>query len=192
MDIDQTIPIVDPIHPEDDVDSQAGSEDSVDLASQAWWQEDREVGELFDLGWDSDSDDSGNKSDPEMDPTIPEDKAFLEIPEVVQKLCQKLKGSYSVPPPLTSPPIFRQLEPSELHSLRHYAAWIRSNGTIRAYKEHGLVLAAAAQVPILTIHKAKKLAAELTKFVPLEVDMCPRSCIAYTGDHGDLTHCPYT
>jgi len=37
----------------------------------------------------------------------------------------------------------------------------------------------------------KKLAVKLTDFQPVKVDICPQSCIAYTGEHEDITSCPH-
>ncbi len=45
--------------------------------------------------------------------------------------------------------------------------------------------------PVLTFHQVKKKVQELSGVVILEDDMCPRSCIAYTGTaYGSLESCP--
>lgn len=43
---------------------------------------------------------------------------------------------------------------------------------------------------ILTYYKVKQLAAELSGVVPIIHDMCPNSCIAYTGAFTELLQCP--
>ncbi|KAJ7303061.1 hypothetical protein DFH08DRAFT_722303, partial [Mycena albidolilacea] len=42
-----------------------------------------------------------------------------------------------------------------------------------------------------TFYKTKMALAELTGVSPIETDMCPNSCIAYTGPFSELDKCPY-
>ncbi|KAJ7159572.1 hypothetical protein C8R46DRAFT_1286885, partial [Mycena filopes] len=44
---------------------------------------------------------------------------------------------------------------------------------------------------VLSYYKVKRLVAELTGVVALELDMCIDSCIAYTGPFYALDNCPY-
>src|SRR4051812_49330770 len=57
----------------------------------------------------------------------------------------------------------------------------QSNRTVQAYIEHQKVLEAATKIEVLSLFHVCKLAASLTDFHPTKVDMCPKSCIAYTG-----------
>jgi len=70
-------------------------------------------------------------------------------------------------------------------------AWRKSNRTVFAYKLHANILAMASKLEILSQHHAKMLAQILMEFVPRMVDMCPRSCIVYTGVYESLEKCPY-
>ncbi|KZP07407.1 hypothetical protein FIBSPDRAFT_677452, partial [Athelia psychrophila] len=72
-----------------------------------------------------------------------------------------------------------------------YAAWYRSNGTVDAYKRHAKVLAEATGENILSLHLARKLATRITELNSVNVDICPNSCIAYTGEFEHLTSCPH-
>lgn len=114
------------------------------------------------------------------------------LPEELISLRKELLGDYKLPshPPATyiKP---RDLEESERLSLQHYVAWRRSNGTVLAYNEHRKVLGAATQIEVFTLFRVRKLAASLTGFHPLKVDMCRKSCIAYTGAYQDLDACPH-
>ena len=92
-------------------------------------------------------------------------------------------------PPLT--PVCRILTESEKLTLEHFVAWSKSRGTVKAYAAHAVVLQKATEIEILSLYKARKLAAELTGLEPIKVDMCPSSCIAYAGDYRDLTECTF-
>ena len=119
---------------------------------------------------------------------------FFSIPSSLSNLRQELKGDYSVPlePPTDPPPhLCRPLSEEESLSLQHYTAWLKSNGTVEAYRLHARVLSSATGLEILSLHMAKKLAQSLTDFAPTFVDMCPRSCIAYTGVYADKDRCSY-
>lgn len=43
---------------------------------------------------------------------------------------------------------------------------------------------------ILSLDQVKKVIADLTGVLPIDHDMCPNSCIAYTGPFEDLKECP--
>lgn len=132
------------------------------------------------------SDNSNNQG------TSDESEQHAGLPDVVAHLQQKLLGDYTLPPiPPASISEPRSLSESEFHSLRHYVAWKRSNGTVKAFKLHSKVLQAAAGVKILSLYSVQKLAMNLTDFRPSKVDMCPHSCIAYTGEFETMTSCPY-
>ena len=67
----------------------------------------------------------------------------------------------------------------------------KSNGTVKAYDMHARVLATHTAATILTLYQARKLAVKLTGFHATKADICPRSCIAYTGKYEHLDKCPY-
>ena len=93
-----------------------------------------------------------------------------------------------------NPPLFAMhhiLTKSERLTLEHFVAWSKSRGTVKAYAAHAAVLQEATETTILSLHNAKKLAAELTGLIPIKVDMCPSSCIAYAGEYRDQTTCPF-
>ena len=93
-----------------------------------------------------------------------------------------------------NPPLYainRMLTMSERLTLEHFVAWSKSRGTIKAYTAHAAVLQEATETTILSLYKARKLAAELTGLEPIKVDMCPSSCIAYAGEYKDQTTCTF-
>ncbi len=83
------------------------------------------------------------------------------------------------------------LTPSETLSLCHYIAWKRSNGTVKTYKYHADNLKIGSKTDILSLYNVHKLATDLTHLTLQKFDMCPNSCLAYTGDFESLTSCPY-
>jgi hypothetical protein len=125
------------------------------------------------------------------DDTVDSETHF-ELPHTLQELQKNLLRGYCLPkdPPVTAsgPP---ELTPSEEITLKHYLAWKKSNGTVLAYRAHAHVLQSATGTEILSLHSARKLAMALTDLKPSQIDMCPRSCIAYTGEFEKLESCPY-
>ena len=117
------------------------------------------------------------------------------LPEVVQKLRLQLLSGYTLPifPPLDGDedPMGRSLTPAEELSLKHFIAWVDSRGTVKAYQLHAQVLHQATGMDILSLYMARKLAMELTKLSSQLVDMCPRSCMAFTGEFKGLHKCIY-
>ncbi|KIM35113.1 hypothetical protein M413DRAFT_79727, partial [Hebeloma cylindrosporum] len=118
-------------------------------------------------------------------------ESFFQLPSSLTDLRKQLLGDYVLPPEPPQHSGVRALTVSETISLQHYVAWRKSNGTLYAYNLHAGVLSRASNVEVLSQYNAKKLAQELTGFVPCMVDMCPRSCIAYTGPYDLLSECPY-
>jgi hypothetical protein len=56
---------------------------------------------------------------------------------------------------------------------------------------HAAVLEKATGTRILSLYLANKLAISLTELTPIRTDMCPASCIAYTGRYENFNTCPY-
>ena len=166
---------------DDTTSSDEDSEDADDPVSKIWWRDDSE---------------SGASASVENQDLIPEgdedpNERFFQLPGSLKDLRKQLLGDYVRP---TEPPkhsCIRELTAPEIISLQHYVAWRKSNGTVYAYKLHADVLSRASNVEVLSQHQVKKLAQDLTEFVPCMIDMCPRSCIAYTGAYESLSECPY-
>lgn len=141
-----------------------------------------------------------DESDPESGPdpisgnpnlsTIPLTPMF-NLPECVESIRRDLLNGYTPGEKPTEPFSVDPLTASESLSLRHYIAWQNSNGTVRAYNEHRTVLEMATGVEILTLYRVRKLALKIARLKPLLVDMCPKSCLAFTGSHSTKTHCPH-
>ena len=167
--------------------------DTHDPVSELWWEETDNNSSSSDLNSGGMSDDSEEDSEDDLK-SIGQDtnKSFFQLPNTLVELRKRLLGDYVLPtePPHQSAGV-RTLTASEILSLQHYVAWRKSNGTVYAYKLHANVLAMASKMEILSQHHAKMLAQILTDFVPRMVDMCPRSCIAYTGVYESLKKCPY-
>ena len=117
---------------------------------------------------------------------------IADLPEVVQKLQKQLLSHYTHPnhPPLMDPR-GHLLTPDEELSLKHYIAWVDSRGTVKAYNLHAQVLQEATGLTILSLYNVRKLAVELTGLASQLVDMCPKSCMAFTGEFKDLISCTY-
>ena len=117
---------------------------------------------------------------------------FFNIPESLKTLKDELIQDYRLPSEPESMSLRRQpLSNSQIASLKHYIAWNKSNGTVKAYELHKTVLESVSGIPILSLHTVRKLAQSITEFIPTKVDMCPNSCIAYTGKYQNLTKCPF-
>ncbi|KAF4583405.1 hypothetical protein EYR38_002155 [Pleurotus pulmonarius] len=83
----------------------------------------------------------------------------------------------------------RKLSKSEEMSLRHYLAWQKSGGTVAAYDAHAENLSFYSNEDILSLHKVRALAEELTGIKPIMVDMCPNGCLAFVGKHANDEYC---
>ncbi|KAF6759079.1 hypothetical protein DFP72DRAFT_1064032 [Ephemerocybe angulata] len=120
------------------------------------------------------------------------DLLFLAIPECVSRLRTKIRNGYTTPP-RPSDDSFRipDLDPSETLSLKLYVAWRRTNGTVRAYNEHREVLQDATEVEILSLHLVRKLILKISRLEPKRIDMCPKSCMAFTGEYQGKDKCQY-
>ena len=132
--------------------------------------------------------------EPGVDPDQ-DDASFAstaDVPEVVRRLQKQLLNGYTHPnhPPIHDPR-HRPLTEVEELSLKHYLAWVDSHGTVKAYNSHAQVLQQAQGIEILSLYSVRKLAAEVTGLSSQMVDMCPKSCMAFTGDFKDLQSCTY-
>lgn len=117
---------------------------------------------------------------------------YYTCPQERYDLQNKLKGDYTLcvsPPGSLKPP--ESLTKSEKLSLKHYIAWRKSNGTVLAYELHAGVLQEATGVQILSLYSVRELAKKCGRLYPQKIDICPNSCMAYTGDYANLTHCCY-
>ena len=135
---------------------------------------------------------------PEREPEsvcLDEDAAgasMADLPEVIQCLRKQLLAGYTHPIyPSLNDLRGRPLTSDETLSLKHYIAWVDSRGTVKAYHLHAQVLQEAAQVEILSLYLVRKLAIKLMGLSSQMVDMCPRSCMAYTGEFKDYLSCTY-
>jgi hypothetical protein len=153
--------------------------------------------QVADFGYDSDFMDNSDEDAAEIEGSaLPEDiQIGYEnplLPEVVIQLQEKLLGDYTLPPYPDNAPVSHPLSRAEELSLRHYLAWTESQGTVKAYSAHAKVLTEATNVDILSLYSARKLAEKLTGLRPSFIDMCPKSCLAYTGEFQYETHCTHS
>jgi hypothetical protein len=116
-----------------------------------------------------------------------------DLPEVVKKLQLQLLSGYKPPnhPSIDDDPRGRSLTSAEELSLKHYIAWVDSRGTVKAYRLHAQVLQQATGLEILSLYMSRKLAMDLTGLSSQLVDMCPKSCMAFTGEFKNLSSCTY-
>ena len=114
------------------------------------------------------------------------------VPEIIQKLQKQLLAGYTLPhyPPIKNSQA-HALTASEELSLKHYIAWVDSHGTVKAYGLHAQVLQEAANTEILSLYRVRKLAIEVLGLTSQLVDMCPKSCMAFTGEFKDLRFCTH-
>jgi len=158
--------------------------------------------EILDGGHDSGSDPGqGDDLDEDDDLALPQSSygpsgsggGYYDgnVPDFVVQLQKQLLNGYTLPPHPTQAPARPTLSRADALSLKHYLAWTGSNGTVKAYGAHASVLAEVSEEEILSLYKVRKLALELTGLKPSFVDMCPKSCMAYTGDSQSKTTCSY-
>jgi hypothetical protein len=177
--------------PSEDSDSDASDTSSELSTSGAFLQFPDEDGSV-DKDDQPDFDPGKDNSGTEDDLVESERETYFALPGTLTDLQKELLRDYTTPvvPPVTaSGP--RALTSVERLTLQHYIAWKKSNGTVLAYKLHAQVLSKATGEEILSLYSARKLATDLTGLEPSQVDMCPKSCLAYTGEFEDLESCPY-
>ena len=172
-----------------------------------------------DQDFDSDSGCDGSDGDPDCHPILEPilnvenplqetdnsdilDDTFIpeaaNCPEVVQLLRKQLLSNYRPPnhPPIIDPR-GHSLTEAEVFSLKHYLTWVSSRGTVQGYSLHAKLLQQVLQkvspgnVELLSLYKVRKLAIELTGLSSQLVDMCPKSCMAFTGEFKDELFCTY-
>jgi hypothetical protein len=114
------------------------------------------------------------------------------LPEIITQLQDQLLKGYTLPPCPTQAPRQHGLSKAETLSLHHYVAWTESNGTVKAYNSHARVLTEATKEEILSLHKVRQLALDLAGLRPSFVDMCPKSCMAFTGSSQSEPNCTYS
>ena len=116
----------------------------------------------------------------------------VELPAVITKLQAQLLAGYTHP---NHPPIDdsrgHSLTESEELSLKHFMAWVESCGTIKGYSLHAKVLQQTTNIEILSLYSVQKLVIELTGLSSQLVDMCPKSCMAFTGEFKIFHFCIY-
>ncbi|KAF9455907.1 hypothetical protein BDZ94DRAFT_1354618, partial [Collybia nuda] len=118
--------------------------------------------------------------------------AYFALPPSVIKLREEMLKDYTCPISPPSDSIEAQpLTKLEYYSLQHYIIWRTTNSTVATYKGYRAVIVQATNTEILSLYKVVKLALDKTHLFPIVVDMCPKSCIAYTGDYAHLNCCPY-
>ncbi|KAE8238524.1 hypothetical protein A4X13_0g8475, partial [Tilletia indica] len=104
-------------------------------------------------------------------------------------LCASDQYEY-VPGANSLPPALPECSRSDSATLDLLAAWQHTGGTVQNYIAFGLVLEKHAKVEIRTLYLARQLVEETSGLSPIAVDMCPSSCVAFTGPRQDMTHCP--
>jgi hypothetical protein len=141
---------------------------------------------------DDSDDDSANETEVLQNQLADNNTLYHTYPEERETLQRMLTGTYECP--VVAPGGLGQQSPltkSEEISLQHYIAWRQSNGTELAYKLHAKVLQKATQIKILSLHAVKKLALKLSGIRANKYDICPDSCMAYTGEHAAKTKCTF-
>lgn len=112
-----------------------------------------------------------------------------------EDLLQELIGDYTLPPrPVLKPDIADvacHLTPSQKLTLRFYRIWNRTNGTVEAYKCYSELINSISSITILSLSSAQSLLSNTVNVFAEDTDMCPNSCIAYTGRYRNLQSCPF-
>lgn len=114
------------------------------------------------------------------------------LPEIIIQLQNQLLKGYTLPSCPDVAPLQHTLSRAEMLSLQHYLAWTESHGTVKAYNAHAKVLSEATREEILSLYKVRQLAQDLTGLKSSFVDMCPKSCMAFTGDSQSHSTCSYS
>lgn len=123
------------------------------------------------------------------DPPINEEDAHrweeelpsFQYPSIRADFQKELLGDYTSRDKPTMPFTIPALTPTLCLSLKLYLVWLDTQGTTRAYDQHRQLLSDATGTEILLLYMVRKEAAGLVKFSPQHIDICPKSCIAYTG-----------
>ncbi|KAE8256767.1 hypothetical protein A4X03_0g5075, partial [Tilletia caries] len=95
-----------------------------------------------------------------------------------------------VPSSGSPPPAPVDRSKSATATLDLLAAWQRTGGTVENYIAFGIVLARHAETEIKSLYIARRLVEEASGLVSIAIDMCPASCVAFTGPRQDLLCCP--
>jgi hypothetical protein len=102
---------------------------------------------------DSDSDSDSNLSDFDIADIMSRNSDFFNIPDSLKTLQSDLLGGYKLPPKPENMDLDKKpLSISEMASLKHFSAWNKSNGTVKAYELHKTVLESVSGIPILSLH----------------------------------------
>jgi hypothetical protein len=167
--------------------------DLLDLYENEEYSEE-EGGEGWNVGEDKGSTDSGSDGDhtsqiqSEHESTA--NDGYYACPQERNDLQNKLRGTYTLPTiPTGSLGLPELLNESEKLSQEHYIAWKKSNSTVFAYELHADVLQRATGINILSLYAVRESAKRHGWLYPQKIDICPHSCMAYTGEYEDLTHC---
>jgi hypothetical protein len=145
----------------------------------------------------SDNDDTDNSPSKWVSDHVNSDEEVFaahpaELPEVIKNLQAQLLAGYTHPnhPPIHDPRGCSLTESEEL-SLKHYMAWVDPCGTDKGYSLCAQVLQNAPNIEILSLYLVQKLVIEFTGLSSQLVDMCPKSCMAFTGEFKNLLSCIY-
>ena len=141
------------------------------------------------VGNSSDIEDIASDSDESMGESDNDSVSSASLP-ALDGLRSELLDGYTLSPCPDSEFHVRSLTKSEMLSLQHYIAWSKSNGTVLAYKLHAQVLQSTSNEDILSLYSVRKLAAIIADLQPQQVDICPASCIAFTGKYKHMETCP--
>jgi hypothetical protein len=153
------------------------------------------------------SDSESSKLDDDFEDNNPDDLAYHAVygssgggngnhdgnlPNVISQLQKQLLKDYVLPPRPVEAPLQQTLSRAETLSLQNYLVWTESHGTVKAYNSHAQVLTKATNEEILSLHRVRQLALNLTGLKPSWVDMCPKSCMDFTGDFHSNLACSYS
>ncbi|KAF8265215.1 hypothetical protein EI94DRAFT_1860520 [Lactarius quietus] len=203
----RSTPDVNPSQPGSDTDisdSELDEQPTFTEANSMFWEEDPDSDEDFELSGihpslepspkePSNISDHGSLHMGDLGGVDMSNVAYTaDLPEVVQRLWVQLLAGYTCPNhPPTQDPRDHIPSDSEKLSLKHYIAWVDSRGTVKAYSLHAEVLQMATNIEILSLYMVRKLALKLSGLSSQMVDMCPKSCMAFTGEFKDLQSCIY-
>ncbi|KAE8259382.1 hypothetical protein A4X13_0g1058 [Tilletia indica] len=119
---------------------------------------------------------------------LPSDRIGMQIAQELLSSDHPLKAVCVNRVEPWSPPRDLACSEVDLRSLRVYAAWALTNGTVAAY-DHFADTHRVEGRKVHSLEVACRLATEQSSITTHTYDMCRNSCMAFTGQYADLTHC---
>ena len=136
------------------------------------------------------SDDLAGGSEIDIDDVVDQElvKALEYLKTEINMAQAALLKDYRPPssPPRYTPSTL-DLSEEDIWSLRLYATWVESFGTVAAFGKHRALLEAGTKKVLYSFVRSRNLARSLANLRMDKIHVCPSSHIAYTGEHSSVS-----